>query len=179
MLHYRELTIGEVERIAQIDATHYIQYVWRKNPATGVYERREINWTDRELPNGFDWHLHRLQRTLTDGGSAFGCFEGDTLVGYATVEGAVFGQREKYVLLDQLFVSQAYRGRGIGRALFTLCTQKARSAGGEKLYLCAGSAENTLRFYHRLGCVLAAEPDSALLAEDPNDIQLEYLLLNN
>ena len=179
MLHYRELTIGEAERIAQIDATNYIQYVWRKNPATGVYERREINWTDRELPNGYDWHLRRLQGTLGGGGSAFGCFEEDTLVGYATVEGNVFGQREKYVLLDQLFVSQAYRGRGIGRALFTLCTQKARSAGGEKLYLCAGSAENTLRFYHRLGCVLAAEPDSALLAEDPNDIQLEYLLLNN
>lgn len=83
-----------------------------------------------------------------------------------------FGQ-QRYVLLDQLFVSQSYRGKGIGKKLFCLCAEQARTIGARKIYLCAGSAENTIAFYNKLGCVPAQEPDEALAAEDPNDIQLE------
>ena len=48
--------------------------------------------------------------------------------------------------------------------------------GAEKIYLCAGSAENTIAFYKKLGCKDATEIDEVLLAEDPNDIQLELEL---
>lgn len=174
MLQYRVLQIDEANRIAQIDATNYIRYAWRKD-GSGEYKLIEINWTDTELPNGFDWHLRRFKATLASGGSAFGCFDGDTLVGYATLEGTTFGA-QKYVLLDQLFVSKGYREKGIGKELFRMCAVKARLIGAKKIYLCAGSSENTIAFYRNLGCVSAAEPDQKLLDEDPRDIPLEYLL---
>lgn len=176
LLYYRELHIHEAERIAEIDATHYIKNAWRSDPETGEYRLVEINWTDRELPNGFDWHLRHFRQTLERGGTAFGCFDGETLVGYATLEGHIFGQTQRYVLLDQLFVSNACRGKGIGKSLFAMCAARARSIGAEKIYLCAGSAENTIAFYRKLGCTAAVEPDRDLLAEDPRDIQLEYAL---
>ena len=91
------------------------------------------------------------------------------------MNGNIFSQ-QSYVLLDQLFVSNSYRGKGIGKKLFALCAEQAQQFGAKKLYLCAGSAENTIAFYGKMGCVLAAEPDRKLVEEDPRDIQLEYTL---
>ena len=176
MLEYRELSISEAERISEIDATYYIKNVWRKNKKTGEYELKEINWTEKELPNGFEWHLRHFKNTLNNGGKAFGCFDGDVLIGYTTVEGKIFGQNERYVLLDQLFVSKECRNNGIGKALFALCAKHATQLGAEKLYICAGSSESTMDFYKKLGCKPAAEIDQKLLEEAPNDIQLEYVL---
>jgi len=175
MLNYRQLDLSEAERISEIDATNFIKNVWRKN-TDGEYELQEINWTDHELPNGFEWHLNRFREALSNGGASFGCFDGDTLVGYAVTGGKVFGQSERYLLLDQLFISQKYRGQGIGKALFMMCADRARCLSAEKLYLCAGSSENTMAFYKKLGCVPAAEVNEELLADDPNDIQPEYRL---
>lgn len=172
MRNYRKMEPWEAEKIAQIDATNYIENVWRRNER-GEYFLKRINWTETGLPNGYAWHLRRFREALADGGTAFGCFRGDTLVGYATVWGHVFGQ-QKYVLLDQLFVSGELRGNGIGRELFALCAEQARQLGARKLYLCAGSMEKTMAFYKRLGCIPSVEPDPKLVAEDPNDIQLEY-----
>lgn len=174
MYQYRELELREAERIAEIDATHFIKNVWRRN-ASGEYHLVEINWTDTELPNGFEWHLRRFKKTLENGGIAFGCFDVEKLIGYAVMNGNIFSQ-QSYVLLDQLFVSNSYRGKGIGKKLFALCAEQARLIGAKKLYLCAGSAENTIAFYGKMGCVLAAEPDRKLVEEDPRDIQLEYTL---
>lgn len=174
MYQYRELQLRDAERIAEINATHFVKNVWRKD-ASGEYRLLEINWTETELPNGFAWHLRRFREALENSGTAFGCIDGDKLIGYAVMNGNIFSQ-QSYVLLDQLFVSNSYRGKGIGRKLFTLCVQQARQLGAGKLYLCAASAEDTIAFYHKLGCVPAAEPDEKLAAEDSNDIQLEYTL---
>lgn len=57
MLQYRTMELDEAGRIAEIDATHYVENVWRKN-AEGVLTLHRIDWTDRELPNGFKWHLN-------------------------------------------------------------------------------------------------------------------------
>ncbi len=177
MLKYREMNINEAERIAEIDATNFIKNVWRMNGESGEYELVEINWTDHELPNGFAWHFQHYKDTLEHGGKAFGCFEGDILVGYTTLEGNIFGQKEKYVLLDQLFVSEKYRNKGIGKELFSLCAKQAVLIGAEKIYLCAGSSENTIAFYRKLGCTAAIEVNQKLLEEDPRDIQLEYAVI--
>ncbi len=174
MLTYREMTAKEAQRILEINATCYIENAWRMNPATGTYELQRIDWTDRELPNGNAWHIRRFRETIAGGGKAFGCFcENGSLIGYATVNADLFGRAEKYVLLDQLFISQPYRKNGIGRELVELCKNQAKEFSAEKLFICAGSSENTIAFYKRLGAVPVAERNEALFAEDPNDIQLE------
>lgn len=169
---YREMTQTESEKLQMIDATCHIKNAWRM--VSGTLKLVEINFTDNDLPNGLQWHKDRFVKTIADGGKAFGCFENDVLVGFATVNRRVFGTSSKQVLLDQLFVSQNYRNKGIGKKLFHLCASGAKVFGADKLYLCAGSAENTIAFYKKLGCVSAAEVDKALYAEDPNDIQLEF-----
>lgn len=174
MLSYRELNLSEARRISEIDAACFIKNAWRLNRETGAYELTEINWTEVSLPNGLEWHLDHFKKTIRSGGKSFGCFDDDLLVGYATIEAEVFGHKERYVLLDQLFVSDRFRNRGIGRELFALCAEQAELFGAEKIYLCAGSSEDTIAFYRRLGCGTAAEIDPELSNNDPNDMQLEY-----
>lgn len=171
---YRELELCESEKIKMIDATCFIKNAWRL--VDGEVRLIEINWTDYELPNGLDWHIERFCETIKSGGKAFGCFDGNTLVGYTTINSGKFGTYSKYVLLEQLFISKDYRNKGIGKQLFYLCTDQAKKWGADKLYLCAGSSEDTIEFYNRLGCVKADEINKELYEEDPNDRQLEYKL---
>ena len=175
-LCYREMRREEAERIGELDAVCRIRNVWRRDPATGAYALTAIDWTDRTLPNGPDWHLDRFRRTLAEGGTAFGCFRGGRLIGYATLNAGVFGINERYMLLEQLYISRESRRQGIGRALIGLCGCRARACGAEKLFVCAGSAEETIAFYHALGFRSAVEWNEALFSEDPNDIQLELEL---
>ena len=57
-----------------------------------------------------------------------------------------------------------------------MCAQHAKGYGAEKMLLCAGSAENTIAFYKKLGCVPAVERNDILYEADSRDILLEYVL---
>jgi GNAT superfamily N-acetyltransferase len=78
--------------------------------------------------------------------------------------------------LYYLYVSRAYRGRGVGTQLFDAAVSHARGAGATALYVSATPTENTVDFYLNRGCVLAPEPDPRLLAAEPDDIHLIYPL---
>lgn len=167
----RKLDVNDIDTIEMIDAECFIRNAWRMTDS-GM-KLVEINWYDYELPNGIKWHKKRMRKTILEGGAAFGCFEKETLIGYACVNREIFIQKSKYVLLDQLFVSKEYRGKGIGKKLLALCAAEARIYGADKLYICAGSSQDTIAFYFKCGCVLAEEINEELYEEDPNDIQLE------
>lgn len=170
---YRELTINECELIRQINGAQYIEKAWRE--VDGKRQLITIDWQEPGLPNGFEWHIERFQQSLRDGGTAFGCFnEESVLVGYATIENNLFGETAKHALLDQLFITKELRGKGIGKALFNLCANKAKENGADKLYICAGSAEETIAFYFAIGCKEAQEINQELYESDPRDFQLEY-----
>ena len=66
--------------------------------------------------------------------------------------------------------------RGVGMRLFEAAVSFAREAGAKALYVSAAPTENTVDFYLNRGCVLAPEPDPALLTAEPDDIHLLYLL---
>lgn len=167
----------EASRILELDAENFIKNVWRMNEQSGKYELIRIDWTDLELPNGNEWHIDRFIKTIEGGGKVIGCFEEEgSLIAYASVNAGVFGKKERYVLLDQLFVSKPYRGSSIGSKLLELCKKEAIGFGAEKLYICAGSSENTIAFYKKNAAVFASEIDEELYREDPNDIQLEIRL---
>lgn len=168
------MTLQEVDSIREIDANYYIENAWRMNPQTGEYELIRIDWTDHELPNGIDWHISRFKETIETGGRAIGCFdENEKIMGYATINSELFGREKEYVLLDQLFISNDCRRTGIGTALIELCKKQALIFGAKKIYLCAGSAQDTIAFYRKIGAKPAMELNRALWEEDPNDIQLE------
>lgn len=171
---YKELKIEESDRIREIDGQCYINRAWRE--VNGKRELVVIDWTDHELPNGLSWHIEHFKNSLLNGGKALGCFDKELLVGYVVVNAEIFGRSSRYVLLDQLFISKGYRSKGIGKQLFARGCELAKEFGAEKLYLCAGSAEDTIAFYFKLGCVEASEINAELYAMDKNDYQLEYKL---
>ena len=108
------------------------------------------------------------------GGTFWGAFENDTLVGVGILESKFIGSRHETLQLKFLHVSRDFRKQGIASTLFKLAVEKARALGAEKLYISATPSEHTVNYYMQLGCVLATEIDLELFALEPEDIHLEY-----
>lgn len=173
---YRELTIDVAERIKEIDASQYIGKAWRE--VDGKRQLVEINYHDTDWPNGYEYHYNNLRKTILGGGSAIGAFDSDNkLIGFATINREFFGSKYNYVLMDQLFISIEYRGKGIGKRLFMLSADVAKEWNADSIYICAGSAEETINFYYAIGCKEAEEINKELYESDPRDFQLEFVLL--
>ena len=85
--------------------------------------------------------------TLRDGGAAFGAFSGGSVVGFAAVAGQRLGSRKQYADLSLFYVSEPFRGRGIGKKLL----EDAKK--GRQLLTLAVYRENqgAERFYRREG----------------------------
>ena len=108
------------------------------------------------------------------GGTFWGAFENDTLVGAAILESKFIGSQQDTLQLKFLHVGRDHRKQGIASTLFNLAADKAKALGAKKLYISATPSENTINYYRRLGCVLAEEVDPELFALEPEDIHLEY-----
>ena len=89
------------------------------------------------------------------------------------MEGKLFGQKEQYLDLTSLHVSEELRGQGLGRKLFGMAALWAESHGAGKLYISSHSAVETQRFYESLGCVDAQEFSQEHVQREPYDRQLE------
>lgn len=172
-IKYRGIEPHECDCIKQIDPSQFIAKAWRQYD--GKLQLVNINYHDSDWPNGYDYHSRRLRETINTGGIAIGAFdENKKLIGFTTVNRGFFGTRYRYVLLDQLYISLQWRGKGIGKKLFLLAVDSAKNWDADKIYICAGSAEETIGFYYSIGCKAAEEINMELLESDPRDLQLEF-----
>ena len=176
-IHYRNLNLDECEKIKEINPTQYIGKAWRE--IDGVHQLVNIDYLDGDWPNGYEYHIDHLKDTIINGGASIGAFEEERLIGFFTVNNLIFGEKYKYVLLDQLFIDLDYRNKGIGKELFKYSMEEAKKLGAQKLYICAGSAEETIAFYFSRGCVEVMEINNELYELDKRDFQLEKVLYEN
>ena len=177
-INLRKLTIGDCKYLNDIDPSQYIKNAWRE--VDGIRQLIEIDFHEHDWPNGYQYHISGLKNTIMNDGAAIGAFSSTgQMCGFVTLNRQVFGKRYKYVLLDQLYVSLSHRGKGIGKKLFYECAAIARNWNVERIYICAGSAEETIKFYFAIGCREAEEKNIALYESDPRDFQLEYDLIKN
>ena len=175
MLNIKTMALDQCAAINEIDASQYIGRAWRD--VDGARQLVDINYFDPTWPNGFDTHYNNLRATILENGEALGAYDSSgKLLGFATVNRMNFGKTATFALLDQLFVTKEMRGKGIGKQLFLKATEIARKFGAEHLFICAGSAEETIAFYHALGCVDAIERHEGFYESDPRDFQLTYKL---
>lgn len=146
---------------------------------------RNVNGELKLVPNDFteDWSVEKCREVATriscrleKGLSAFGAFCENRLVGFVTVEHEIFGKSAKYVNLEQFQVSKDFCGRGIGRKLFVLACSEAKNLGAQKLYISAHSSKESQAAYKALGCIPASEVNEKMAAEEPFDIQMEFVL---
>ena len=115
-----------------------------------------------------------LMDSYDRGGTFWGAFEKDMLVGVAILESKFIGSQEDTLQFKFLHISRDARKQGLGTRLFHLAVEKARAFGARKLYISATPSENTVNYYLWLGCVLAGEIDPELFTLEPEDIHLEY-----
>ncbi len=116
--------------------------------------------------------ISRINRDLI----AFAAVENDKIVGYITVVTKRIGSRKQYLQLEAFEVSEPYRGRGIGKRLFTYACESAKELGAEKLYISAHSSRESMAAYQALGCVHVQEIIHCIADKEPCDVQLEYVL---
>lgn len=172
---YKELNKSHINHIMNIDASCYIKNAWREKD--GKRQLVFIGYDEPGFPNGIKEHQEALLYTLEKEGFAIGVFDDkDNMIGFATLNRETFGMKNTYVLLDQMFISKNYRNQGIGKTFFNMTIDKAKSWNANRIYICAGSSEDTIAFYMRLGCVEAEELNQTLYDEDPRDFHLEYKL---
>lgn len=130
-----------------------------------------------------DWDLSERRgmaaevlHTFQTGGAAYGAFHGDAVAGFAALAGERLGSQGQYADLSLFYVSEPFRGQGIGGTLFRMACREAARMGAEKLYISAHSAEEVVAAYRALGCVEAEEPDPHHMAAEPCDLQMERKL---
>lgn len=121
-----------------------------------------------------------LRRTLSrpEVQVTFGAFEGDELVGMATVhrfEGSKEGHK---TVLWGMYVTHRARGRGYGRALLMAVLEHARSlVGVTHLHLTvADTAVEARRFYERAGFVCWGTEPASLIVDD-EAVDVDHMVL--
>jgi GNAT superfamily N-acetyltransferase len=130
-----------------------------------------------------DWPPSKKQERIADlqqdydrGATFLGAFDGPALAGMAVLDHHPLRSGVGRLNLIGLWVSQPYRGQGVGKTLLRRAAQAARERGARALYVSATPSEHTVRFYMALGCQRAAPVDPQLFEKEPQDIHLELTL---
>ena len=142
---------------------------------TAEWKKVDNAWITVETDVRREWDVEKrkwipdyLKEQIDQGGVALGAFHGDRLVGFASVDGVLLGERAKYANLTMLFVDDEYKRKGIGRSLFCGIKKAACELNADKLFISAISSVDTIAFYFSMGCLDAEEimPDFVDTEED-------------
>lgn len=162
----------QLPHISQIDRTEEIfeSYVHEGDELKLKPTRISVKgWDAQELAD----IIQRQAKLIEEGGLVIGTYDGDKLIGVASVEKKKRGSHAQYCKMDILYVSAGYRGKHIGKQLLEKCKTIAKGFGVEKLYISATPTKNTIDFYLKNGATLTQELDKKLFALEPLDIHLE------
>ncbi len=93
------------------------------------------------------WIAEYLREQIERGGSVFGAFDGNHLVGFCSIDGVLSGSNKQYANLTMLFVDDKYQGMGIGKSIIFSILREAKRLGASKLFVSAIPSERTIAFY--------------------------------
>lgn len=130
------------------------------------------DWTQKDR----EWIAADLKNLAGRGGLVYAAYCGGKLAGFASVSAETLGESGEYLELTNIHVTEAMRGRGIGRALFYAAAEWAKAHGAKKLYISAHSSVESQAFYRSLGCKEAEIYSTRHIEAEPFDIQMEYRL---
>ena len=152
---------------------HSLDFYERKQEVKRVYRKKESGYTLVDMPYIEDWSLDKKRQVAADISSgeyiSFLALDDGKVIGFV---GLLKRLNNEYMLLDLMHVSQMYRGKGIGRKLFSLAKQEAKKAGAKALYISSCSSEETIAFYKAMGAELTDDPIKEIADEEPYDLQM-------
>jgi len=172
-MRIRELRRHEVVDIWSIDRAEVVDKVYYRVGKKLVLkpEHHDVKgWPPGKRERDGPFLLDCFDR----GGTFYGAFQGDSLVGACVLESRFMGRKRDQLQLKFLHVSRQHRQSGVGRTLFNRAVAKAREHGARQLYISATPSENTVRFYLGRGCHVTDDVDAALLKLEPQDIHMEF-----
>lgn len=163
----------------EIEISLFDNFVRTQN-VTNCFRKENGEWVIKDIAFIDDWSKEDyeklaicLKNTVKSGGLVAAAFINGEMKGFASVEGEHFGSEKQYLDLSSLHVSQDVRGMGLGRRLFIMAREFAKSRGAKKLYISSHSAVETQAFYQAMGCVDAKEYNQKHVEMEPCDRQLE------
>jgi GNAT superfamily N-acetyltransferase len=164
----REMTRSEIGRICEIDVTEEGTCVYKW--VNGQIQRVPEKWQRRPRPVE-DWRgkAERIKLALDEGGLAIGAFDGQRLVGFVFLRHRL---TEKVALLQALWVSRAWRRRGIATALLRRVLDAARGEGARLAYVSACPSESACGFYLHEGFRPTVWVHRELYDREPEDIHM-------
>ncbi len=174
-LEFRQLERSELGDIWRIDRSEVIEAIYYME--NGQLVLKPERYDMRGWPPGEADHYGPILVDCFDrGGTFYGAFDGDSLVGVAVLESRLIGSERDQIQLKFLHVSSSYRSRGLGTRLFRAAEARAKTLGARKLYISSTPSERTVGYYMSLGCRLAEEVDPGLFELEPEDIHMEYVI---
>ncbi|MCP5098589.1 MAG: GNAT family N-acetyltransferase [Chloroflexi bacterium] len=174
-MHYRILSRDEISKLNEFDRTETIEHIYYMRQGNLVLEAEHWDvpdWSDAAKQE----RIVYLQTVYDKGATFFGAFDAGKLVGMVVLDHNLVQTGDKRLNLEGLWVSDGYRGKGVGKTLFNLAAQTAKMHGAKIMYVSATPSENTVHFYQRLGCQHAQPIDPTLFEKEPDDIHLELSL---
>jgi predicted N-acetyltransferase YhbS len=169
----RELERQEIGDIWSIDRAEVIDQVYHLE-ANDLVLKREHHDMQGWPPGEPERDAPILLDCFDHGGTFYGAFAGETLIGAAVLESRFIGREEDQLQLKFLHVGRRHRQAGLGQTLFEKAVARARELGAHRLYISATPSENTVRFYLRRGCRVTDDVDDALFELESADIHLEF-----
>lgn len=175
-INYQLLSLAQVklDLLEPFNRYQDVKQCWRKENNDWIL--KDIAFIEQWDQTDKQQLVQGLQHTIQTNGVVFGAFDHHQLIGFASVESELFGSKQQYRVLTNLYVSYEMRAKGIGRKLFYLAADWAKQNGAKKLYISAHSSKETQAFYHAIGCTQAQELHPYWIEHEPCDCQLEFLL---
>lgn len=170
-IEYRLLAIEDENKLREIDRSESIDLIYEMQG--GVVTEKPISnecptWNEPQLQEIRD----RFRYELENGGMAIGAFDGDILVGFGVLAHQFRGENGDRLQVDLMYVSRAYRRRGIGTRIIDELSAEARRRGAKYLYISSTETRSAVSFYRSVGSRLTDEVDEELFRKEPLDIHM-------
>lgn len=171
MISVAKMKLEDSCRIRNIDRSETIELIYQC--VDGELQDRRMS---HECPNWDEGHykgiIARYEYELSNGGTAYGAYDGDKLVGFGVLAHKLRGKGNNQLQIDLMYVSRKYRRQGIGSRIFDALRRVAIERGATRLYISATETESAVKFYSSRGSTITREVDEELFQKEPNDIHM-------
>ncbi|MFS0722386.1 GNAT family N-acetyltransferase [Paenibacillus sp. 1P07SE] len=176
MIIFRKLSVHDAIQLGDIDRSEYIELIYRMEDNQLVEDKEDPHecpsWTEDML----DELKERFVDELANGGTAYGAFDQDTLVGFGVLAHKFRGDCKDQLQIDLMYVSRAYRRKGIGTRILDELSNEARKKGAKSLYISSTETQSAVSFYRNNGSRITQQVDEELFEKEPLDIHMEKQL---
>jgi ribosomal protein S18 acetylase RimI-like enzyme len=171
MISVVQMKLDDSYKIRHIDRSETIELIYKSKD--GVLEEIKAG---HECPNwkedNYQEIISQYEYELTKGGTAFGAFDGVTLVGFGVLGYRFRGKENNQLQLDLMYVTREYRRQGIGRQIIDSLSKVAIEKGAKYFYISSIETESAVKFYSSYGSTITSEIDDELFEKEPYDIHM-------